>query len=147
MKYAFYEYEFGYLKIGFENETVLLLTNAETIDEDNSPCEFTESVYGEICGYLQGTRRKFDFRYELIGTDFQKKVWAELEKIPYGETRSYKDIAIAVGQPKAVRAVGAANNKNPVMIAVPCHRVIGSDGSLTGYAGGLKMKKRLLDIK
>jgi methylated-DNA-[protein]-cysteine S-methyltransferase len=83
----------------------------------------------------------------MQGTPFQKRVWKELEKIPYGETRSYMQIAVAVGAPKAVRAVGAANGSNPIPIIVPCHRVIGTSGKLTGYGGGLPLKKRLLELE
>jgi len=89
----------------------------------------------------------FDFKYDLQGTDFQKKVWHALEQIPYGETRSYKDIATAIGNAKASRAVGMANNRNPITIAVPCHRVIGSSGKLVGYAGGLEMKEKVLELE
>ena len=97
--------------------------------------------------YLNGKRKSFDIKYEINGTEFQKKVWKELTDIPYGETRSYKEIAVAVGNPKASRAVGMANNKNPIAIIVPCHRVIGSDGKLVGYAGGLDMKRALLTLE
>jgi endonuclease-3 related protein len=95
--------------------------------------------------YFEGKRTKFEMRLNPQGTDFQKKVWLELEKIPYGEIRTYKDIAIAAGNPKASRAVGLANNRNPISIVVPCHRVIGSNKKLVGYAHGLERKKRLLD--
>lgn len=88
--------------------------------------------------YLNGKRKTFDIKYEINGTEFQKKVWEELTHIPYGETSTYKEIAVAVGNPKASRAVGMANNKNPISIVVPCHRVIGSDGKLVGYAGGFE---------
>jgi methylated-DNA-[protein]-cysteine S-methyltransferase len=81
------------------------------------------------------------------GTEFQEKVWKELENIPYGETRTYAQIAEAVGKPKAVRAVGAANNRNTLPIFIPCHRVVGSNGSLTGYSGGLEAKRKLLEIE
>lgn len=84
---------------------------------------------------------------ELKGTEFQKKVWKQLTYIPYGETRTYKEIAVAIGNPKASRAVGMANNKNPITIVVPCHRVVGSNGKMVGYAGGLDMKKKLLDLE
>ena len=97
--------------------------------------------------YLEGKRKVFDFPYEFHGTEFQKKVWKKLCDIPYGETRTYKDIAIAIGNPKACRAVGMSNNKNPITIAVPCHRVIGANGKLVGYAGGIEMKKKLLEIE
>lgn len=94
--------------------------------------------------YFQGTRRHFSIPYLLEGTKFQIKVWKSLEKIPFGETKSYKDQAKNIKSPKAVRAVGRTNGLNPLCIILPCHRVIGSDGSLTGYAGGLKIKQLLL---
>ena len=99
----------------------------------------------QLQAYFNGKRQKFDLPLDAAGTPFQLKVWEALRQIPYGETRSYKDIAIAVENPKGVRAIGMANNRNPVAIIVPCHRVIGQDGSLTGYAGGLAIKQYLLD--
>jgi len=101
----------------------------------------------QIKEYFAGERFLFDIKLNLQGTDFQKRVWHQLLKIPFGETRSYKDIASAIGLPKASRAVGAANGKNPISIIVPCHRVIGSNGKLTGYAGGLKTKRYLLELE
>ena len=97
--------------------------------------------------YFKGRRRSFDLPLAPQGTSFQRKVLEALQAIPYGETRSYKDIAAAIGQPKAVRAVGAANAKNPIPIVIPCHRVIGSDGSLTGFGGGLEVKRTLLRLE
>ena len=97
--------------------------------------------------YFAGRRRQFNLPLDLRGTDFQKRCWRALLKIPYGETRSYADIARAIGNPAAVRAVGLANGQNPIAIIVPCHRVIGSDGSLTGYGGGLENKRRLLELE
>ena len=97
--------------------------------------------------YLSGERRTFDLPLAPEGTAFQKAVWAELEKIPYGETRSYGQIAAQVGNAKACRAVGMANHRNPIPIFIPCHRVIGADGSLTGYGGGLDCKKVLLRLE
>ena len=104
-------------------------------------------VFNQISEYLGGNRRKFTFPFKLSGTEFQKKVWMELCNIPYGQTRSYKDIAKAIGNPKACRAVGNANNKNPLIIVVPCHRVIGTNGKLTGYGAGLEMKEALLQLE
>ncbi|MDR0850569.1 MAG: methylated-DNA--[protein]-cysteine S-methyltransferase [Christensenellaceae bacterium] len=101
----------------------------------------------QIEEYLDGKRKDFDLPISLEGTSFQKRVWTELQKIPYGKTMTYSQIASAIGSPKAVRAVGGANNKNPISIIIPCHRVIGSDGSLTGYAGGLKIKEKLLQLE
>lgn len=101
----------------------------------------------EIDEYFQGTRRVFEIPVDLYGTPFQKRVWRQLHSIPYGEVRTYKEIASAIGSPKAVRAVGGANNKNPLSIIIPCHRVIGSNGSLVGYGGGLHIKEYLLTLE
>ena len=95
--------------------------------------------------YFEGKRDRFDLVLNPEGTDFQKKVWKELLKIPFGKTSSYLDIAKRLGDPKSIRAAASANGKNPLWIVIPCHRVVGSDGSLTGYAGGLWRKKWLLD--
>lgn len=97
--------------------------------------------------YFAGSRNKFELSLAPLGTEFQLHVWRELRKIPYGRTRSYADIARKIGRPKAVRAVGAANGKNPLSIVVPCHRVIGSGGDLTGFGGGLDTKRRLLQLE
>ena len=101
----------------------------------------------QLRAYFAGELRDFDVPLDMQGTPFQQRVWNELLRIPYGETRSYMQIAVAVGAPKAVRAVGAANGSNPIPIIVPCHRVIGSSGKLTGYGGGLPLKKRLLELE
>ncbi len=101
----------------------------------------------ELEEYFLGTRIEFDIPVSPEGTDFQKKVWKALLHIPYGETRSYKAIAEYIGNPKACRAVGGANNKNPIAIIIPCHRVIGKNGSLTGYAGGTDIKSALLEME
>lgn len=106
-----------------------------------------EQAIRELEEYFDGTRREFQVPVHLYGTDFQKNVWNALMKIPYGKVCTYKDIAKAVGNEKACRAVGMANHRNPVMIVVPCHRVIGSDGKLTGYAGGIDIKEYLLELE
>jgi methylated-DNA-[protein]-cysteine S-methyltransferase len=110
-------------------------------DETNSVLLETER---QLTEYFAGTRTCFDVPLEFSGTDFQKQVWAALLTIPFGETRSYRDIAEQIGNVKAVRAVGAANGRNPISIIAPCHRVIGASGDLTGFAGGLKAKEMLL---
>jgi methylated-DNA-[protein]-cysteine S-methyltransferase len=97
--------------------------------------------------YFAGELRRFDLPLDVVGSEFQKRVWRELETIPYGETRTYRQIAEAIGAPRAVRAVGAANGSNPLPIVIPCHRVIGSGGKLVGYGGGLPLKKRLLELE
>jgi methylated-DNA-[protein]-cysteine S-methyltransferase len=101
----------------------------------------------QIYDYLKGHRKEFTFPFKASGTMFQMAVWNSLKDIPYGETCSYKDIALLIGSPNASRAVGMACNRNPLPILVPCHRVIGSDGSLTGYAGGIEAKKALLSLE
>lgn len=97
--------------------------------------------------YFVGKRKKFDLDLDPCGTEFMRNVWASLQKIPYGETRSYKDMAISIGKDKAYRAVGLANNRNPISIIIPCHRVVGADGSLVGYGGGLDIKTFLLNLE
>lgn len=106
-----------------------------------------KEVSAQLMSYMSKTLTKFDLPIHLEGTDFQKSVWRELLDIPYGETRSYLEIAEAVGSPKAMRAVGGANGRNKISIVVPCHRVIGKDGSLTGFAGGTGIKHKLLQLE
>jgi methylated-DNA-[protein]-cysteine S-methyltransferase len=101
----------------------------------------------ELQAYFRGELRSFDVPLEIVGTDFQKRVWNTLRTIPYGQTRSYSEIAAQIGAPRAVRAVGAANGRNPIPIIVPCHRVIGASGSLVGFGGGLPWKRLLLDLE
>jgi len=101
----------------------------------------------QIVEYLNGTRREFDLPLDLRGTEFQRSAWSAVAGIPYGQTRTYAQVAHTIGQPLAVRAVGAANGANPLPLVVPCHRVLGSDGSLTGYGGGLDVKQRLLEME
>ena len=96
---------------------------------------------------MSGHRKSFDIPIKFVGTPFQISVWKALQSIPYGQTASYKDIANLIENPRAYRAVGMANNKNPLAIIVPCHRVVGADGSLTGYAGGIKIKEKLLELE
>ena len=109
--------------------------------------DFFEQLETELNDYFEGNLTQFTIPFDFIGTDFQKKVWNELVKIPFGKTKSYKEQAIAVGDLLAIRAVANANGKNKIAILVPCHRVIGSDGSLTGYAGGKKRKQFLLELE
>lgn len=115
--------------------------------EDGVKDNLTEKAVNELKRYFDGTLTEFTFPIELSGTDFQKKVWKILTEIPYGETYSYGDVAERLGGKRYSRAVGGAVNKNPVLIAIPCHRVIGADGSLTGFACGLSVKKHLLNLE
>lgn len=101
----------------------------------------------ELLEYLEGKRKEFDIPVQTKGTPFQEKVWSALKQIPYGQTKSYQEIADIIGNPKAVRAVGMANHRNPVGILIPCHRVIGKNGKLVGYAGGLSKKEALLELE
>lgn len=110
-------------------------------------CPILEQAAGELAEYFSGARREFTISLTPHGTEFQRWVWGELCRIPYGETASYADIAARLGNPNACRAVGSANNRNPLPIFIPCHRVIGKNGSLTGYAGGLTAKKVLLHLE
>ncbi len=127
--------------------------NPRDLRVENDRVRFEESesglqpYLGELKEYFAGTRRKFDFPLDLRGTEFQLDCWQALLAIPYGETRTYADIARAVGRPQGFRAVGMANNRNPVAIVVPCHRVIASDGTLCGYGGGLDIKRKLLELE
>lgn len=109
--------------------------------------EILDKTAKELEEYLIGNRKQFDVPFQMQGTEFQEKVWKALCTIPYGETRSYGQIAKQIGNAKASRAVGMANNKNPIMIIIPCHRVIGANGKLVGYGGGLELKKKLLEIE
>ena len=120
------------------------LTSATKLRSDDP---YLFGIFSQLEEYFAGTRKKFDVPLDLEGTDFQKKVWEELKKIPYGKTISYKTLAEKLGDVKSIRAVGKANGQNPIAIIIPCHRVIGSDGSLTGYAGGLDIKEKLLHLE
>jgi len=109
--------------------------------------EFFREAARQLEAYFSGRLESFDLKLAPEGTDFQKSVWKALCEIPYGETRTYKEIAVSIGKPRAYRVVGLANNRNPIAIIIPCHRVIGSDGKLTGYASGLDVKEFLLRLE
>ncbi|PHV69356.1 cysteine methyltransferase [Sporanaerobium hydrogeniformans] len=115
--------------------------------EESSPCALNDRAALELEQYFKGQLKTFNLPLKPIGTPFQRQVWEALSAIPYGETRSYKQIAEAVGNSKASRAVGMANNRNPIAIIIPCHRVIGSNGKMIGYAGGLDIKECLLALE
>jgi methylated-DNA-[protein]-cysteine S-methyltransferase len=149
-KYYIYHYKFCNLFIAEENGAVCFVSfRAEKIPEDfeKSETSLIKKAAKQFVEYFNKDRQDFDLPLVLHGTDFQVKVWKALQKIPYGETRSYGELAAMIGNPKACRAVGMANNRNPIAIIFPCHRVIGHDGSLTGYGGGLKLKQKLLDLE
>ena len=147
---AFIETKIGHIGIAEENQFLTHLFFQQKKSPVNAAEKWTpflREVAKEIKEYLNGTRKKFDLPLKLYGTDFQLSVWNALLTIPYGETRSYREIAEQIGNAKACRAVGMANHWNPIAIIVPCHRVIGSDGSLTGFGGGLPLKKQLLELE
>ncbi|NLW74351.1 MAG: methylated-DNA--[protein]-cysteine S-methyltransferase [Clostridiales bacterium] len=146
-RFAFYNTRLGLLKIGYTNTAVFSLTMTDKPDAPNQPSELSERAYTEIQEYLAGERQAFDFEYELRGTLFQVSVWRALAGIPYGQTRTYRQIAEATGNPRACRAVGMALSRNPLMIVIPCHRVTGTGGSLVGYAGGIELKRFLLELE
>ena len=135
------------MTVGYEDGAVISLKISENSDISGVSSLFSDQVALELQEYFDGKRRCFTFPIRPEGTDFQKAVWQELLRIPYGQTRTYSQIASAIGRPKASRAVGIACGKNPIWIAVPCHRVIGKNNALTGYAGGLDLKQRLLDLE
>jgi len=140
-------------KIGIEEDgsaitKIYFINNdeQEEIIEKNETALLKEAIK-QLNEYFDGKRSSFDLKLQLQGTEFQKKVWNALIEIPFGETRSYGEIAKIIGNEKASRAVGMANNKNPIPIIVPCHRVIGANGKLVGYAGGVDIKEKLLNIE
>ncbi len=151
MNYQFLDTPLGALRL-VSDGTHLLSIEFEGLHGDSAGhqevCDAVlASCADQLTEYFAGERDSFDLPLAATGTDFQRAVWAALADIPYGELRSYRDIAEAIGKPTAVRAVGAANGRNPLPIVVPCHRVIGSDGSLTGFAGGLEAKTCLLRLE
>lgn len=136
--------ESGLCHIGF-GEGKHILHPAD--DWSESGCVILDETEKQLAEYFNGKRTRFDLALNPAGTTFQKEVWRELQQIPYGTTISYGELAKRVGRPKASRAVGAANGANPIPIVIPCHRVIGCDGSMTGYAGGLRIKTSLLRLE
>lgn len=148
MKTAYYKTKIGIIKLTYQ-EKIYKIELVEEVNSINEKTSQTDKVIKEINQYLSKYRKEFNI-YDLVrleGTRFQKEVWHELQNIPYGETRSYKEIAKNIGNENAVRAVASAIGKNPLMIIIPCHRVIGSDGKMHGYAYGINLKKYLLDLE
>lgn len=152
MKHLFYyQTNIGKLAIAEENNYITnIFFENERINTLNYEVKETETLsiaYSQIQEYLRGDRQKFNLALNPEGTSFYQSVWRCLTEIPYGKTRSYKEIAQAVGKDKAYRAVGLANNKNPIPIFIPCHRVIGTKGELTGYRGGIFIKMQLIEME
>jgi methylated-DNA-[protein]-cysteine S-methyltransferase len=151
--YATFESPVGPLLLGGDSDALRLVSFESSkhaappqADWKQNNAPFAE-VIRQLQAYFRGELREFDVPLALEGTEFQRRVWNALREIPYGETISYLHLAERIGNPKAVRAVGLANGSNPIPIIVPCHRVIGSDGSLTGFGGGLSAKKKLLELE
>lgn len=150
-KYFFYyDTAIGVIGIGQKDESITHVLFGRTFREEEAEEKETaliKKAAAELMEYLEGKRKEFDLLLAPEGTQFQKKVWDALRTIPYGKTMSYKQIANQIGNPKACRAVGMANNRNPISILIPCHRVIGANGSLVGYGGGLDIKETLLELE
>lgn len=147
MYLVYYPSPVGLLRLESDGEALCAVQLAPARTDAERPCPVLNETARQLAEYFAGQRRDFDLPLRAAGTPFQQKVWAALRAIPYGETRSYGQIAAAVGNPKASRAVGMANNRNPIMIIVPCHRVIGAGGHMVGYAGGVWIKEYLLRLE
>jgi methylated-DNA-[protein]-cysteine S-methyltransferase len=141
------QYSFGVVASDAGIRAIELNGTTELPGREGESNPMLRQAIEQLRAYFAGELRDFELTLDMQGTEFQKRVWGELQNIPYGETRSYSFVANTIGAPKAVRAVGAANGRNPVPIVVPCHRVIGAGGSLTGYGGGLPLKRFLLDLE
>lgn len=138
---------FGFLKLTASENALTECCFTDEEETSKTDSDILKTASDQLSAYFQRKLKKFDVPLESEGTEFQKKVWSALQKIPYGNLCSYKEIAIAIQNPKACRAVGSANGKNPLCIFIPCHRVICSSGSLGGYTGGIAYKKALLDLE
>jgi len=143
--YGYYNSPIGVLEIITSKDAILSAMFVEEEKESSEEIEILREAIKQFDEYFKGTRKDFNIKCEVEGTEFQKTAWKALMEIPYGETRSYKQQAILIGNEKATRAVGSANSKNIISIIIPCHRVIGSNQKLTGYAGGLDKKQWLLE--
>jgi len=137
----------GFLIFRSDGQSISGITFSETDIQEQNSCEVLEICKEQLKNYFSGKTFVFDLPLHPEGTEFQQKVWNELLKIPYGETITYMELAVRLGDPKAVRAVGTANGRNPIAIVIPCHRVIGAGNKLTGYAGGIWRKKLLLELE
>ena len=142
-----YETVLGSVTFVEEDGALLAISTHRTFEGMEQETPLIKEAYRQLSEYLKGERKGFDLPLLIKGTTFQQQVWKALLEIPYGETRSYKQIAVAIGNPKAVRAVGMANNRNPLLIVVPCHRVIGANGKLVGYGAGIEKKEFLLRLE
>lgn len=142
-----FESPLGFLILKSNGESVTEISFAESEIHEQHSCEVLEKCKVQLERFFSGELMNFDLPLDPAGTEFQQKVWTELLKIPYGETITYMDLAVCLGDPKCIRAAGTANGKNPIAIVIPCHRVIGAGNKLTGYAGGIWRKKMLLELE
>ncbi len=147
MEKSYYISPIGILEIICKNSALISLKLVDKAEFTVSKTDFIKRIEFQLDEYFKGKRHKFDIKIKAEGTDFQKKVWAELLKIPYGTTVSYSKIASCIGNKNAQRAVGSACNKNPVLIIIPCHRVISKCGKISGFACGVDIKKKLLHLE
>jgi len=145
MRVTHFSCPIGTVEITEESGEITRITFLDTEPSINNASPVLIECKRQLSSYFTGERVEFNLPLNPLGTDFQKNVWKELQNIPFGKTISYMNLAKRLGDPKVIRAAGTANGKNPIAIIIPCHRVIGSDGSLTGYAGGLKRKQWLLE--
>ena len=147
MKNYYYKSPIGNLEIVCSENSLYSLKLSNNLDVSDKETDFVKDIRKQLDEYFLGKRKIFDINLSPKGTDFQKRVWSELLKIPYGRTKSYSDIAESIGNKNAQRAVGSACNKNPIMIIIPCHRVVSKNGTLGGFAYGNDIKKNLLKIE
>lgn len=144
---ACYDSPIGLIEVKASNQGITSVFFVEKKTEETNKNKIIDDCLSQLDQYFAKKRKNFEIPLDITGTDFQKKVWSELLKTPFGKTFSYLDIAIALGDKNSIRAVGNANGKNPIAIIVPCHRVIGADGKLVGYAGGIERKRWLLEFE
>ena len=147
MEKSYYKSPIGILEIICENNKLISLKLVNCCEKTSVETDFIKDIKKQLDEYFSGKRKVFDIKINPAGTDFQKLVWKELQKIPYGKIKSYSEIAAATGNKNVQRAVGTACNKNPIMIIIPCHRVISKNNNLGGYVYGSKIKQKLLNIE
>jgi len=145
MEFSIIKTPIGYAKLSGDENGITSFTLVKEEKEETKIPKVLEEAQSQLKDYFEGHRKEFQLQFNPRGTDFQKKVWEELLNIPFGKTISYLELSKRLQNPKAIRAIAAANGKNPLWIFIPCHRVIGSNGDLVGYAGGLSIKKWLLE--
>lgn len=147
MEKSYYKSPIGTLEISCKNNKLVLLKLVDCCEKTNAETDFIKDIKFQLDEYFLGKRKYFDIKINPKGTEFQKKVWCELREIPFGKVKSYSEIATAIGNKNAQRAVGFACNKNPIMIIIPCHRVISKNGKLGGFSCGYSVKQKLLELE